>query len=285
MTRAADLLALILDDAPAAATSLPYLGRGATEMSPRDAAIAARSRAGDDGIDGDLVFHSADNALKQWHRWRHGDAVSVKGSSAPSRFGARVDGGRPPTLAGKLTAKLHAHAVERSVIAACALGWATSDGRVRLDAREVAVVIEGILGPISARGVAEGLAASQIADDLNAARAATGEHRVSAIHVGQCYARARCAVAEDLVKRGLLERPRDTQSPKRSDAMALPPGYDLETWKEIAGHCGFGVTRVQELSRASSDPLPVSDYFGRVVARKADVDAWRARQIRTRAAT
>jgi hypothetical protein len=290
MTTSAELLALIVEDAPATEAeplTMPrYRGRGATATTASDARIVRRSREGDDSSDGDEQFRSAHHALMVWHRWRNASAVTVKGST-PKRGAARVDGGKVPQIGGKLTAKLHAHSVEPSVHTACEAGYVTTDGRVRLDAGEVAFVVYHILGEISPRGVAEGKSAQEIADALNAARASTGEHAVTAVHVGLCREGVWRAVGDSLHARNLLPRPEPRRQRKshQETKMALPPSFDLETWKEIASHCGESESSVKRAAKAGNDPLPVHDYRGRVVARRAELTAWCSRQVRSRAAT
>lgn len=268
--------------------AVPFDGGPAYPAPPRQTwdarapRIVRRSIEGDDGDDGGEQFPSAHDALRSWHRWLGREASTVKSSSSPSRFGARVDGGRPPTVPGRITAKLYAHAVLPSVVDACRAGYVTSDGRVRLGELEVASVIVGIL---------DGLSAQQIADDLNAARAATGEHAVTSVHVGLCRARAWSLIGESLVSRGLLERERHARhDPTRRKArrpeerMALPPGFDLEGAKDLAAHCGMSESTILRLIKRADDPMPTSQYLGRIVARRAEIDAWRSRQVQTRAA-
>jgi hypothetical protein len=275
ITRADMIAVLFAEDAPAdaypVAPAKPWDARG-----PR---IVRRSIEGDDGRDGDEQFRDAHHALRAWHRWRNADAVSVPSTSlkpGASRVDSGGSGGsKVPTLGGRITAKLHAHSVEPSVRAACVAGYVTTDGRVRLEAGEVAVVVVGIL---------DGLSAQQIADDLNAARAATGEHTVTAVHVGRCRVRAWALVGESLVARKLTPPSERRPKVQEETRMALPPTFDLETWKEIASHCGESESSVKRAAKADGDPLPVHDYRGRVVARRSELTAWCSRQVRSRTA-
>lgn len=56
-------------------------------------------------------------------------------------------------------------------------------------------------------------------------------------------------------------------------------GYDLDGWKEICAAIGRSENTAREWSRRERDPLPVA-YFGKsVVARRAELRAWVAREM------
>lgn len=62
--------------------------------------------------------------------------------------------------------------------------------------------------------------------------------------------------------------------------MALPPGYDVGGWKEIAAAAGLSISTLQRL-RSAEDPPPVHvDITGGVVGRRSELVAWRARQVK-----
>lgn len=63
--------------------------------------------------------------------------------------------------------------------------------------------------------------------------------------------------------------------------MALPKGFDLEGWKEIAGHIGCAISTAEAIAERADDrsPLPViRGYLGRTIAKRAELDAWAERE-------
>lgn len=60
---------------------------------------------------------------------------------------------------------------------------------------------------------------------------------------------------------------------------ALPPGFDVGGWQEIASTVGLSVSTVQRL-RKTADPPPVYQDIGRVIAVRRELIEWRLRQVR-----
>lgn len=65
---------------------------------------------------------------------------------------------------------------------------------------------------------------------------------------------------------------------------ARVPGWDLQGWIEISLEVGLHEDTCRRMSQRDDDPLPVLDYFGLMVAHRADVRAWIARQAKPRRA-
>lgn len=240
-------------------------------------------------IDGEAPdqFNDLGHALWAWsHPLPWHDGLRSNSHDADQRGG---DGERIPN------APLHRIApVAKAIEAACAAGYQREGGErrvgsVRLSPDDCARIVRGILG-----GPREpSISAQQIADDLNAdaERLAHGEHHVTAQQVGRAWAHLRRSIGTWLWERGMLARQpierRASDRPVKGDITSevdpmapLPPGYDVGGWKEIASVVGLSASTLQRL-RSSSDPPPVHDDITGVVARRADLIAWRARQVKT----
>lgn len=61
--------------------------------------------------------------------------------------------------------------------------------------------------------------------------------------------------------------------------MHLPPPYDLGTEAEILEHLGTSRTSLHRYMRREFDPAPVAKHLGRLIASKAELEAWSARQV------
>lgn len=62
--------------------------------------------------------------------------------------------------------------------------------------------------------------------------------------------------------------------------MAKVPGFDCEGVKEIAQHLDLSPGTVKRLMARETRPLPVRKYLAFIVARKSELDAWRAEELR-----
>lgn len=85
-------------------------------------------------------------------------------------------------------------------------------------------------------------------------------------------------LAEELARKGLVPA-RAIARESGGEQEAEMSAFDLESWKEIAPVVGRSEDQCQRLAKRDRDPLPVSKYLGRVVAKRADVEAWAARQV------
>lgn len=61
--------------------------------------------------------------------------------------------------------------------------------------------------------------------------------------------------------------------------MRLPPPYDLACEAEILDHLGTTRSSLHRYMKRAVDPVPVAKFAGRLVAVKAELDAWRVRQV------
>lgn len=61
--------------------------------------------------------------------------------------------------------------------------------------------------------------------------------------------------------------------------MAKVPGYELEGLKDIASHLDLSVNTVIRLMARKTRPLPVMKYLAFVIAKKSEIDAWRADEL------
>lgn len=102
--------------------------------------------------------------------------------------------------------------------------------------------------------------------------------------VGVIYRDGMRSMRERLERAGEL-RPmrRKEQGPEvaEEDARMAIGEWDLESWQEIADHVGRSIRTCQEYAARDDDPLPTRFVLGHTVSKKADVDAWLARQDRS----
>ncbi len=63
-----------------------------------------------------------------------------------------------------------------------------------------------------------------------------------------------------------------------------PKGYDVELWQGVAEVVGLHVDTCALLSKRATDPLPVSEWDGHIIARSAELEAWVQRQVKPRVA-
>lgn len=253
----------------------------AQEWDDRGPAIVYRSIAGDDGseLDG---WRTLDAAFRAWH------AVSV-GSLVPSSSAERSGGGGSGDhTPGSIACRARVLPVEIAIVAACSAGVTfagAADGRGSL-----------YLAPGTCRTIVEAYVIDRWSAEDIAARVATalhlGDDGVTAHQVALVWRGVRVAVRADLERRGLIARARAIHTPEvassrrdKGDAMALPPGYDVETWRRIADATGLAESTCRKLAARAEDPLPVRDYLGAAVARRAELSAWALRQVKIRAAS
>lgn len=123
----------------------------------------------------------------------------------------------------------------------------------------------------------------QLAAELREMGIAITDHEVGMI--AQAGMRA---AAEALVQAGILRPPRRRARPrvKNEEGETMPKapnGYDKDTWPEIAAVVGLHEDTCRKLAKRVNDPLPVSDYFGRIVAKQAELEAWMERQVKSKA--
>lgn len=57
-----------------------------------------------------------------------------------------------------------------------------------------------------------------------------------------------------------------------------PHGYDLAGWPEILAVVGGTEEAARKAAQREVDPMPTQPWYGRMVARRADLEAWRERQ-------
>jgi hypothetical protein len=231
-------------------------------------AVVRRSVEGDDGAER-VGWPTIDAALRDW--WEV-VGLSLLGSS--SSFGGS-GGARTDHTPGIVRKRVRILPVQRAVDAAIADGHGF-DGDAGVGALRLP---PGLCLEIVIRYMGGKSDATDIADRLMESI----ETEVTAKQVGLAWRAIRKSIDRDLFGRGLLDREAKSRHnvAKEGGEMRAPNGFDLESWKEIAGFVGLSVSTMQRLSR-SSDPPPVHDYFGRVVARKGELASWQARQARAR---
>lgn len=106
--------------------------------------------------------------------------------------------------------------------------------------------------------------------------------------VGVIYRDGMRAMRERLERAGELRPMRrstwKTIGIEEGSEMPRPPdGWDCDGWNEIADAVGLHPDTARKLAKRPSDPLPVADFMGRVIAKKTELDAWLERQVRPRA--
>lgn len=97
--------------------------------------------------------------------------------------------------------------------------------------------------------------------------------------IGMVVRRVRASMAATLAHKGLA-RARPTEQRESEDEMAKVIGYDLSGWKDIASHLDRSESWCRERGERKDDPLPVKRIGREVVAIKAEVTTWYARQLR-----
>lgn len=245
------------------------------QWDERGPEVVRRSIAGDDAPRPD-GWPSLDAALRAWVRVC--SASLVASSSSYGSGGGRTD--HEPAAMSRVASVVP---VERAIELACAdgrvfAGDAEGRGCLMLSSVDVRFVIELC---IAGRGEAD--ASGRLASRLRLNDSDVTERQVSII-----WREARRSMQAYLAARKLIPRVRahETRSSQEDDTMAHLPGYELEGIKAIAAHMGVSEATVKRIIRRSPDqnPLRVADYMGGVYASRADVEAWRAREARVRAA-
>lgn len=251
----------------------------------RGVEIVERSVAGDDGVAPE-GWRTLNGALAAW--WSVYSSSLVASSSRPPSSGG--GGPRHDHTPAAIAHRMTVLPVEIAIVAACAdgrtfAGDAEGNGALALDSRACRFVVESYQANRSAADTAARLASALGLPD----------EAVTAHQVGLVYRGVRAHVEAELVARGLIARTRVSHTRERAssaevgDEMALPPGYDLDGWKAIAGAAGLAESHCRAMSRAASDPLPVHEMTlpgatrPRILGRASEIRAWLARQVKPRA--
>lgn len=64
----------------------------------------------------------------------------------------------------------------------------------------------------------------------------------------------------------------------RSTPRTGPHGFDLCGWPQILPLLGVGEDRARRLMRRADDPAPIVQWFGAVIAKRAELVAWAERE-------
>lgn len=86
-------------------------------------------------------------------------------------------------------------------------------------------------------------------------------------------------LAEELVRKGLVPARALVRESGQQQEAEMASAFDLESWKSIAPIVGRSEDVCKRLAQRDADPLPVSRYLGRVVAKREEIEAWIARQL------
>lgn len=233
----------------------------------RGSDIVARSRAGDDGGDRE-GWPSLDAALAAWSRAR---AASPLGSS--SRYGG--GGGGPKTDHTPGAAKRAERVIEvgSALAIACARGHGFDGGADGNGAL--------FLGPIECGAIVEQYLAGR--DDATRIAERLGPH-VTEHQVGRVWKRIRASVRCDLESRGLLPQRAEKSDTRdqQEGRMALPNGYDVQGWKQIADELHLSESQARELDRRGELGDAVASYGGTVISNRARLAALNASRVRPR---
>jgi hypothetical protein len=228
--------------------------------------IVARSRAGDDGPRRE-GWGSIDGALEAW--WNIIGRSLIASSTSFGGAGGGGDG--TPAWADRRGRVVW---VGVALARACAVGRhfdgdADGDGALDLSPGDCATIVgQYLAGQDDATRIAERLGP-----------------RVTANQVGLVWREIKRSVSRDLEGRGLLPRRaenRDTREVKEA-RMALPAGYDVEGWKEIADELHLSESQARELDRRGELRGIVDSYGGhRVIAKRTSLRAFAASRVRAR---
>lgn len=270
--------------------STPYVPSiGARELTARAAREIERSRRGEDPVE--RQWPTAEAAVRSLMRMRL-DGVSVRSTSDPSRA-HRVQSSRDPSLGGREHARVDAH---RTVSLALDRAEASLDvehacpGLTRSQAIEVyvwRVVGRVVLREVGLRGQPR---KGRVADWIGMPGAEAALHasevygvEVTERHVSRIVRHFSGAVRDALVASGEM-RASAKDSDRESD-MAVR-GFELSGWEQIEAYTGIGRDVLRRLVARETDPIPVKQIEGvrGYHARRADLDAWIARNERHAAA-
>lgn len=252
-------------------------GPGRADVGADGAWALAQSIAGEPVSTGPR-WGSPRSALAAWAMTAD-ERRSVASSSSPDRFGKRggPDGGPTPTTPRSTQFDLLdvEAALERGCIA-------TTVGDIRLDAQQVRALVEArVCGTPRERKIPGrkgryyervAMGAEELAEHCGLTR-----HQV-----GIVVRRMTLRIAEELARKGLIParsvRMARERVSKGEETMAIGR-YDCETWKEICSKVGRSEDWCRAASKRESDPLPVHQYGGRVVACSVELSAWVHRQV------
>lgn len=238
---------------------------GATSLGARDLRIIERSHEGDDDSDRP--------------RWRTLEAAitkttAIKKGRSPMRSGFRIEQesrseGAVRTEDGRDDVIEIDRAFARAFVEDVHVQVGTHT--LELNAAEARALLEDVLR--------DGTTASQWADDLTrSGRPANRELVARVIQDGKAAMRAL------LERKGLIERRvRTEQGPieaGQEDEMAGE--FDVVGWKRIAEVIERAEGAAQRYAERETDPLPVYEQLGRVVAKRSELLAWLSRQTVTR---
>lgn len=256
-------------------------GPGRSEVGALGAFALARSIAGEPVSTGPRWGGIA-SALEALVR-AQAERRSIASASSPDRFGQRGGGGTnsTPTTPRETQDDLMDVEIARDAASqAMRIGERALTGREVLRIAELRIVGRVVVKRIPGRrGTYCELAAvsgQEVADASGLTR-----HQV-----GIVVRRFRAVMGPALAAKGLIPRyaaereQRQEQGENEETSMAAVAGYDLEGWKAIAPVTGASENWCREQARREVDPLPVKYYRGRVVAKRVEVAAWVARQVR-----
>lgn len=246
--------------------------RGRALLTTQDRRAIERSRRGEENERPRWGTLAA--AWQQWARVVD-DGAPVRSTSDPGRFGqamgagggtVRTPGGRDDIVD-----------FERALVRACV---PLMVGPIEVGAELVRAIVEARMGGKRVWSRTEGRKAGvwrRVPQTYEAIAESLGDGWTRR-HVTLVVRHVTREMTEDLVARGVLEA-RELRRGGRTEAAEMRiPGYDLESWKEIAAHLQTSVSTAQRA--AASRGLPVrTSSTGFVYARRADLDAWSARQV------
>lgn len=269
----------------------PYVPSiGARQLSARAAREIERSRRGEDPVE--RQWPTPEAAVRSLIRARV-EGVSVRSTSDVQR--TRVQSSRDPSLGGREHARVDAHRTASLALdrAEASLDVAhTCPGLTAPQALEVyawRVVGRVVLREVGLRGQPR---KGRVADWLGMPGAEVALYaserfgvEVTERHVSRIVRHVSGAVRDALVASGEM-RASAKDSDKETDDMAVR-GFELSGWEQIEAYTGIGRDVLRRLVARETDPIPVKQVEGvrGYHARKADLDAWIARNERHAAAS
>lgn len=252
--------------------------RGAYKLTAREAKLVTQSIAGDDEHGDRWRWRSLAAAFAQY--------VRVIDDGTPIRSSFRdempVQGGTGNT---RSTGREEVIAVE--VALDSAFGAPRTFRDVTLSPEEQLAIYKLVrFGRVEQKRIAPGKKGTiRIRVPCSATDVAELEYggRLTRHEIGIVVSAGNRAIAAHLEEKREL-RPRPTSDARvttraEGDEMAKVPGYELEGLKDIAQHLDLSETTVKRLMARQTRPLPVVKYLSFILAKKAEVDAWRADEI------
>lgn len=246
--------------------------RGRALLTTQDRRAIERSRRGEENERPRWGTLAA--AWQQWARVVD-DGAPVRSTSDPGRFGqamgagggtVRTPGGRDDIVD-----------FERALVRACV---PLSVGPIEVGADLVRAIVEARAAGNRVWSPTMGRKAGtwrRVPQTYEAIAESLGDGWTKR-HVTLVVRHVTREMTEDLVARGVLEA-RELRRGGRTEAAEMRiPGYDLESWKEIAAHMQTSVSTAQRAAASLGLPVRTSST-GRVYARRAEIDAWSSRQV------